>query len=230
VPKERKVKRIKKKKKKEGKNDKIRFDSRGCGSFRRLRHFGDAPPIRSRRASSLPKGGRKRARYGPFARRRAITIRANRTANQTFSQRSRCRKFAERPYYRLAVLAISRVTVRRSRGIPRRVALADGLQGRGLGARVLRDAVAHAGHPVAGCAVPITLATRVGLRVPAEESLERSPDLWLAADRCEDQDSLEGVYQVGEVPDVLGTTDRPRYHVGHPGNAHHDHELHADAA
>jgi len=115
-----------------------------------------------------------------------------------------------------------------SRSCP--TALADGLQGRGLGARILRDTVAHAGHPVAGCAVPVTLATRVGLRVPAEESLERCPNLRLAAHRREDQDSLEGVYQVGEVPDVLGTTDRPRHHVGHPGHAHHDDELHADAA
>jgi len=83
---------------------------------------------------------------------------------------------------------------------------------------------------VAGCAVPVTLATRVGLRISAEESLERCPNLRLAAHGREDQDSLEGVYQVGEVPDVLGTADRPRDHVGHPGHAHHDDELHADAA
>lgn len=107
---------------------------------------------------------------------------------------------------------------------------ADGLQRRGLGARILRDAVAHTGHAVAGRAVPVTLAARIRLRVSAEESLERRPDLWLATDRRKYQDTLEGIDQIGEVPDVLGTADRPRHHVGHPSDSHHDHEFHAYAA
>lgn len=87
--------------------------------------------------------------------------------------------------------------------------LADGLQRRGFGTRVLRYAIAHAGHPVAGRAVTVTLPPGVGLRVPAEESLERRSDLRLKADRHEDQHSLEGVYQIGEVPDVLWSADSP---------------------
>jgi len=90
-----------------------------------------------------------------------------------------------------------------------RATLTDGLQRRGFGARVLRNAVAHAGHAVASRTMTVTLSTGVGLRISAEESLERRSDLWLATDCREDQHSLEGVYQVGEVPDVLRAADRP---------------------
>lgn len=91
----------------------------------------------------------------------------------------------------------------------RRIILADGLQRRGFGARVLRHAVAHARHPVAGRTVTVTLSPGVGLWVPAEESLERRSDLRLAAHRREYQHTLEGVYQIGEVPNVLRPADRP---------------------
>lgn len=87
--------------------------------------------------------------------------------------------------------------------------LADGLQRCGLGARILRHAIAHAGHPVAGRAVAVTLPASVGLRVPVAEPLESSSDLRLAADRRKNQHTLASVYQVGEVPDVLGPADRP---------------------
>lgn len=108
--------------------------------------------------------------------------------------------------------------------------LANGFQRRGFGARILRHAIPHAGHPVAGRAVAVTLPAGIGLGVPAEESLERRSDLRLATDRREDQHSLEGVYQVGEVPDVLRSADGPRDNVGHPGDTHHDHQFHAYAA
>ena len=49
--------------------------------------------------------------------------------------------------------------------------LADGLQQRGFGARILRHAVAHARHPMAGSAMAVTLSSGVGLWVPAEEPL-----------------------------------------------------------
>lgn len=91
----------------------------------------------------------------------------------------------------------------------RRPILADGLQRRGFGARILRYAVAHARHPVAGRAVAVTLPSGVGLWVPAEESLKCCPDLRLAAHRREYQHSLEGVYQIGEVPNVLRPADSP---------------------
>lgn len=91
----------------------------------------------------------------------------------------------------------------------RRTILADGLQRRGFSTRVLRYAIAHARHPVAGRAVTVTLPPGVGLRVPAKESLECRSDLRLAANRREDQHSLEGVYQIGEVPDVLRPADSP---------------------
>lgn len=91
----------------------------------------------------------------------------------------------------------------------RRTILADGLQRRGFRARVLRYAIAHARHPVAGRAVAVTLPPGVGLWVPVEESLKRRSDLRLAAHRREDQHSLEGVYQIGEVPDVLWPADSP---------------------
>lgn len=87
--------------------------------------------------------------------------------------------------------------------------LTDGLQRRGLGTRILRNAVAHAGHPVTGRAVSVTLSTGVRLRISAEESLERRSDLRLATDRRENQHPLKGVYQIGEVPDVLRPADRP---------------------
>lgn len=83
---------------------------------------------------------------------------------------------------------------------------------------------------MAGRAVAVTLPAGVGLRVPVAEPLERGSHLRLAADRREDQHPLAGVYQVGEVPDVLGPADRPRDHVRYPCNAHHDHQLHAYAA
>lgn len=116
------------------------------------------------------------------------------------------------------------------KALRKRAILTDGLQRRGFGTRVLRNAVAHAGHPVAGRAMTVTLPTGVGLRISAEESLERRSDLRLATDRRENQHSLEGVYQVGEVPDVLRSADRPWDHVRHPGDTHHDHEFHAYAA
>lgn len=72
--------------------------------------------------------------------------------------------------------------------------LTDGLQRCRLGTRILRNAIAHAGHPVTGRAVTVTLPTGVGLRISAEESLERRSDLGLATDRREYQHSLEGVY------------------------------------
>lgn len=87
--------------------------------------------------------------------------------------------------------------------------LTNGLQRRGLGTRILRNAVAHAGHPVTGRAVSVTLSTGVRLWISAEESLERRSDLWLATDRRENQHPLEGVYQIGEIPDVLRPADRP---------------------
>lgn len=83
---------------------------------------------------------------------------------------------------------------------------------------------------MAGGAVAVTLTARVDLRVPAEESLHGRAHLRLKADRHEDQHSLEGVYQVGDVPDVLRPADRPGDHVRHPGDTHHDHQFHAYAA
>jgi len=91
----------------------------------------------------------------------------------------------------------------------RRTILANGLQRRGFGTRVLRHAIAHAWHPVAGRAVAVTLSPSIGLWIPVKESLERCSDLRLAANRREDQHSLEGVYQIGEVPDVLRSADSP---------------------
>lgn len=108
--------------------------------------------------------------------------------------------------------------------------LTDGLQRRGLGTRILGNAVAHARHPVAGRAVTVTLPTGICLRISTEESLERCSDLRLATDRRENQHPLEGVYQVGEVPDVQRPADRPWDHVRHPGDTHHDHQFHAYAA
>lgn len=112
----------------------------------------------------------------------------------------------------------------------RRSRLADGFQRSGLRAWILNDAVAHAGHPVAGSAQPVSLSSSVGPRVPVADPLQSGADLRLAANHREDQHALERVYHVGEVPDVLRTTDCPRDHVSHPSDAHHHHEFHAHAA
>lgn len=72
--------------------------------------------------------------------------------------------------------------------------LTDGLQRRCFGTWILRNAIAHAGHPVTGRAVTVTLPTGVSLRISAEESLERRSDLGLATDRRENQHPLESVY------------------------------------
>lgn len=113
---------------------------------------------------------------------------------------------------------------------PRVHLLANGLQWCGLCTRILRHAVAHARHPVTGGAMAVTLPAGVDLRISIEESLEGGSDLRLAANGREYQHALASVYQVGEVPDVLGPADRPRYHVRHPSDAHHNHQFHADAA
>jgi hypothetical protein len=108
--------------------------------------------------------------------------------------------------------------------------LADGLEGRGLGARVLGDAVAHAGHPVAGRAEAVALSVGVGPRVPRPESLQGGAHLRLAPDDDEDKDALGGVAEVGHVPEEVRSTCQPGDHVEDPGHAHHYHELQADFA
>lgn len=64
--------------------------------------------------------------------------------------------------------------------------LADGLQRGGLRARILNDAVAHAGHPVTGSAQPVSLPSGVRPRVPVADPLQRGADLGLAANHRED--------------------------------------------
>lgn len=108
--------------------------------------------------------------------------------------------------------------------------LADGFQRGGLCAGILGDTVAHAGHPVAGGAQPVPLSSGVGPGVPVAEPLQSGTYLRLAAHHREDQHTLEGVYHVREIPDVLRPADCPGDHVSNPGDAHHDYQLHADSA
>lgn len=106
--------------------------------------------------------------------------------------------------------------------------LANGLQWRGLGARVLGDAVAHTGHSVAGGAQSVALTVSVGTRVARPEALEGCPDLRLTADDDKDEDALGGVAEIRDVPEESRATGHPGDHLEDPGHAHYHHELQAD--
>ena len=61
-------------------------------------------------------------------------------------------------------------------------------------------------------------------------ALDGGPHLRLAAHHDEDEDALQRVDQVGDVPEILGTSDEPRDDVRQPCHTHHDHQLHAHVA
>ena len=111
-----------------------------------------------------------------------------------------------------------------------RARLADGLERRCFGARVLGYAVAHAGHAVARRAQAVALAIGVGAGVARPEPLEGGAHLRLTADDDEDEDALGGVAEVRHVPEEVRTAGHPRDHVEDPRHAHHHHELQADLA
>lgn len=106
--------------------------------------------------------------------------------------------------------------------------LANGLQRGRFGAGVLRDTVAHAGHPVAGGAETVALSAGVGSRVSTAETFQSRPDLGLASHNDKDEDSLECIDHVSDIPEVLRPADCPGNDVHHPSYSHHDDQLHAD--
>lgn len=65
-------------------------------------------------------------------------------------------------------------------------------------------------------------------RVP--QALYRGPDLRLAADDDEDEHPLQCVDQIRHQPDVVRSLEHPGRDVGDPGDAHDDHQLHADSS
>lgn len=54
--------------------------------------------------------------------------------------------------------------------------------------------------------------------------------LRLAADDDEDEHPLQCVDQIRHQPDVVRSLEHPGRDVGDPGDAHDDHQLHADSS
>lgn len=102
-------------------------------------------------------------------------------------------------------------------GFQRRIAaarLGDGAGGGGVGGRGRRRPLRRLRHGVGG-------RLRLVLAAAAPpHTFDGGPHLRLAAHHNEDEDALQRVDQVGDVPEVLGASDKPRDDVRQPRHAH----------